>query len=124
MLKLTSKRAFADAELRRYPSEGETRGVSLRCRSDLGIGHLAWVPSSLDAVAFQMCDHGRAVDAVLPSETVDGLTVDVPGHDLVDLFGGQPALLLAGTRFDRYVLILGDSSDHLLEGCPQLVFRE
>ncbi len=71
-----------------------------------------------------MCDHGRAVDAVLPSESVDGLPVDVPSDNLLDLIGSQPALLLARTLDDRDVFVFGDSTDHLFKRVSQLVFRE
>lgn len=123
-LELPAKRAVADAELGRYRSEGDPGRVPLRRGTDLRVGHLARVSSAIDTVTLQVADDRGSVDPVFPGETVDGLAVGVPGHDLVDLIGGQPALMLAGTRFHRNVLILSGSPDHLLQCCPQLMFRE
>ena len=111
-------------ELRGNGCEGEAVRVPLSGITHHGVGHLARVASPLDSVALQVADHGGAVDPVLSGETVDGLPVDVPGHDLGDLTSRQPALLLSGTPGGWNVLVLGSSADHLFKRRPQLVFRE
>lgn len=123
-LELTSEGPIADVELGRDRAEGETRCIPLGGRSHLDVRHLARVPPPVDTSALQVADHGRAVDAVLPSESVDGLAVDVPGHEFADLISSQPALLLAEARDRRNVLVLGGSADHLLKSGPQFLFRE
>jgi hypothetical protein len=62
------------------------------CVDNCGVGQLPGSAPAWDRMSVQVADHGRAMDAVTPSERVDRRSARVAVNELVDIVVGESSL--------------------------------